>query len=43
MDCQYIWNAHAASGRREGLGDGLVDALRDISHYPHWRWIRPPS
>ena len=29
MDCQYIWNAHAASGRREGLSDGLVDALRD--------------
>jgi 4-carboxymuconolactone decarboxylase len=29
MDCQYIWNAHAAPGRREGLSDGLVDALRD--------------
>ncbi len=29
MDCQYIWNAHAASGRREGLSDALVDALRD--------------
>ena len=34
MDCQYIWNAHAASGRREGLGDGLVDALRDNQPLP---------
>ena len=29
MDCQFIWNAHAARGRREGLSDALVDALRD--------------
>jgi len=29
LDCQYIWNAHAASGRREGLSDALVDAMRD--------------
>jgi 4-carboxymuconolactone decarboxylase len=29
LDCQYIWNAHAASGRRAGLSDALVDALRD--------------
>ena len=28
-DCQYIWYAHAASGRRSGLSDGLVDSLRD--------------
>ena len=28
LDCQYIWNAHAASGRREGLSDALVDAMR---------------
>ncbi len=34
MDCQYIWNAHAASGRREGLSDGLVDALRDKQTLP---------
>ena len=34
MDCQYIWNAHAASGRREGLSDGLVDALRDKQPLP---------
>ena len=29
MDCQFIWNAHAARGRREGLSDALVDALRE--------------
>ena len=34
MDCQYIWNAHAASGRREGLSDALVDALRDKNSLP---------
>jgi 4-carboxymuconolactone decarboxylase len=28
-DCQFIWNVHAASGRRAGLSDALVDALRD--------------
>ena len=33
-DCQYIWNAHAASGRRAGLSDGLVDALRDKQDLP---------
>jgi 4-carboxymuconolactone decarboxylase len=34
MDCQYIWNAHAAGGRREGLSDALVDALRDRQPLP---------
>jgi 4-carboxymuconolactone decarboxylase len=29
LDCQYIWNAHAASGRRAGLGDETVDGLRE--------------
>jgi len=29
MDCPYIWSAHAAFGREEGLSDALVDALRD--------------
>ena len=33
-DCQYIWNAHAASGRSEGLSDALVDALRDKKDLP---------
>ena len=28
-DCQYIWNAHAASGRKAGLRDEIVDCLRD--------------
>ena len=26
MDCQFIWNAHAAASRRAGLSDTLVDA-----------------
>ena len=26
MDCQFIWNAHAAFGRQSGLADSLVDA-----------------
>ena len=34
MDCQYIWNAHAASGRRAGLSDELVDCLRDRKTLP---------
>ena len=34
LDCQYIWNAHAASGRREGLSDTLVDALMDNQPLP---------
>ena len=29
MDCQFIWNAHAAMGRQSGLSDALVDGLRD--------------
>ena len=29
LDCQHIWNAHAASARQAGVPDGLVDALRD--------------
>ncbi len=33
-DCQYIWNAHAASGRAAGLSDALVDALRDKQDLP---------
>ncbi len=33
-DCQFIWNAHAASGRSAGLSDALVDALRDKRDLP---------
>ena len=29
MDCQHIWNAHAASGRSAGLSNDVVDGLRD--------------
>ncbi len=28
-DCQFIWYAHAAAGRRAGLSDALVNNLRD--------------
>jgi 4-carboxymuconolactone decarboxylase len=34
LDCQFIWNAHAASGRRAGLSDALVDAMRDKGDLP---------
>ena len=34
LDCQYVWNAHAASGRASGLSDALVDALRDRKELP---------
>ena len=33
-DCQYIWNAHAPAGRRAGLRDELIDALRDKKELP---------
>ena len=29
LDCQFIWNAHAALARQAGLSDPLVDNLRD--------------
>ena len=35
LDCQHIWNSHAASGRRAGLSDALVDALRDKRDLPN--------
>ena len=34
LDCQFIWHAHAAAGRRAGLSDALVDALRDKQELP---------
>ena len=34
MDCQFIWNAHAAAGRRVGLSDGIIDAIRDKKPLP---------
>jgi 4-carboxymuconolactone decarboxylase len=34
LDCQHIWNAHAASARQAGVPDGVVDALRDHQELP---------
>jgi len=34
MDCQFIWNAHAAFGRQSCLSDELVDNLRDKKALP---------
>jgi 4-carboxymuconolactone decarboxylase len=34
LDCQYVWNAHAASGKKAGLSAELVDALRDGQPLP---------
>ncbi len=34
MDCQFVWNAQATAGRRAGLSDALVDALRDKKELP---------
>ena len=30
MDCRYIWNAHAAGARREGISDAVVDAIASL-------------
>ncbi|MGE3540288.1 MAG: carboxymuconolactone decarboxylase family protein [Candidatus Tectimicrobiota bacterium] len=29
LDCQHIWNAHAASARQAGVPDEVVDGLRE--------------
>ncbi|HTE16251.1 MAG TPA: carboxymuconolactone decarboxylase family protein [Burkholderiales bacterium] len=34
LDCQYVWNAHAASARASGVGDAVVDALRERKALP---------
>ena len=34
MDCQHIWNAHAASAREAGVPAAIVDALRDKQPLP---------
>jgi 4-carboxymuconolactone decarboxylase len=34
LDCQYIWNAHAASARAAGVSDATVDALRERKDLP---------
>jgi 4-carboxymuconolactone decarboxylase len=34
LDCQFVWNAHAASGKKAGLSAGLVEAIRDNEPFP---------
>ena len=34
MDCQYIWFAHSARARQNGLSDELVDAIREKRPLP---------
>jgi len=34
MDCQFIWHAHAARARQQGIRDEFVDALRDNQPLP---------
>ncbi len=34
LGCQYIWNAHAAAGRKAGVSDALVNAIRDKRRLP---------
>ena len=34
LDCQYVWNAHAASARASGIADKTVDALRNREAVP---------
>ncbi len=33
-DCAYVWNAHAATARKAGVADALIDALRDRKPLP---------
>ncbi len=33
-DCQFVWNIHVAEGRKAGLNEGLVNALRDKNPLP---------
>jgi 4-carboxymuconolactone decarboxylase len=34
MDCQYIWQAHAARARQQGISDEFIDSLRDNKPLP---------
>ena len=34
MDCQYIWHAHGARARQQGISEAFVDALRDHKPLP---------
>lgn len=34
MDCPYVWNAHAPAARQEGVGDAVINALRERRPLP---------
>jgi 4-carboxymuconolactone decarboxylase len=34
MDCPYIWHAHGARARQQGISGAFVDALRDNQPLP---------
>src|SRR5688572_4580584 len=34
LDCQHIWNSHAASARQAGVSGELVNALRERQELP---------
>lgn len=34
LDCQYVWNSHAAAARAAGIADELINALRDCKPLP---------
>ena len=34
LDCQYVWNSHAASARKAGISDDIIDALREDQALP---------
>jgi 4-carboxymuconolactone decarboxylase len=34
LDCQHIWNSHAASARQAGVSGALVEALRERKELP---------
>jgi len=34
LDCQHIWNAHAASARQAGVRSEIIDALRERKELP---------
>ncbi|PKB82231.1 MAG: hypothetical protein BZY88_05060 [SAR202 cluster bacterium Io17-Chloro-G9] len=34
MDCQYVWNAHAASAKAAGVSPEIVEALREETELP---------
>jgi len=35
MDCPYVWNAHAPAARKEGISDGVIEALRENKSLPN--------